>query len=66
MIIDGIKPARQYNNIFSYTTAGLILTYLQESNLPEDNEGNNMLIDDNKIEKQIEIHKKRYTKQRYD
>jgi len=67
MLIDGVKPAKQKQNIiFSYTMAGMILTYLQESNIPEDNGCNNMLIDGIQIEKQTEIRKKGNAKQRND
>ena len=37
MPIDNIKVVKQKRyNAFSYTTIGLILTYLQESNIDED------------------------------
>jgi len=59
MIIDGINPSKQKQNIiFSYTMAGMILSYLQESNIPEDNGCDNMLIDGIKIEKKLKSEKK--------
>jgi len=37
MLVDGVKINKQKRyNAFSYTTIGLILTYLQESNNDED------------------------------
>jgi len=67
MLIDNTKQAGQkQNNIFSYTMAGMILSYLQESNIPEDNGCDNMLIDGIKIEKQIEIRKIGNARQCYD
>ena len=53
MFIDGIKTERQkQDNIFSYTMAGMILNYLQGSNIDEGNGDNNMLVDGIKIVKQ--------------
>ena len=62
MPIDGIKIVKQKRyNAISYTTIGMILSYLQESNIDDDNGCNNMLIDDIKIVKQKNYNAFSYT-----
>ena len=60
-----IVKQKQYN-AFSYTTMGLILSYLQESYIDEDNGSNNLHIDSVRIVNQDEIHKKGNANQRND
>jgi hypothetical protein len=65
MPVDNIKVVKQKRyNAFSYTTIGLILSYLQESNIDENNGVNNMLIDSVKIVNQNGICEKGNTRQR--